>query len=270
MFELLASTTWRTILRAKQNQIALGEDAITSINLNAIASFAGGVAVEDTRIDEAKKGCDFEVWIGSADEGWCRYAVQAKKISFRGFRYEKLRHRVRGRDQIEILQEYAAKVRAAPIFCFFNFAPHVDVFNCKRDHDETQLGCMVLPAAVVEDALRTRGRRHFGWLHAQQEAIPWRCLITCLPGHLAVRTPSASLGWQNLESFHHEELPHDLQRGLRQKGSIHADQPVSHGEVPSYPLQEGFFYPRWHVVVDTGEAGEDSRARSSQSLWHRG
>lgn len=81
LFELLAATTWRTIHRASRNRISFGEDAITSINLNAIASLNDCVVVEDSRVDEAHKGCDFEMWIGSHANGWKRYAVQAKKIT---------------------------------------------------------------------------------------------------------------------------------------------------------------------------------------------
>jgi hypothetical protein len=131
--------------------------------------------------------------VGSDGAGWCRYAVQAKKVSFKGLRYEKLKHVVRGRDQIDILQDYAATVRAAPIFCFYNYAPHVDVFNCNRDGDTTQLGCMVVRAGVVEAALRMRGRKHFGWLYSQPEALPWRCLITCPSLHHNRQTVDATL-----------------------------------------------------------------------------
>lgn len=73
LFEILASMTWRALERASRNRIQYGEDAITSVNLNALASSNRlGVVVEDTRVDEASKGCDFEFWIGNNASGWAR------------------------------------------------------------------------------------------------------------------------------------------------------------------------------------------------------
>ncbi|WP_129777467.1 DUF6615 family protein [Peristeroidobacter soli] len=254
LFELLASTTWRTILRANRNRISFGEDAITSINLNAIASLPGSVVVEDARADEAHKGCDFEMWTGSDHKGWYRYAVQAKKVSFNGWRYEKLKHVVRGRDQIDVLKDYAATVRAAPIYCFYNFAPHVLTFNCKRDKDATQLGCMVVPVGVVEDAIRMRGCRHFGWLHMQPEAIPWRCLITCPPLHGQHASAYAPFRWPTRESFYHDRLPEALRATADLAPGIEMAERSGRDEQQPYSREDESFYPRWRVVVDTGEA----------------
>ncbi len=58
LFELLAATTWRAILRANRNAIIYGKDATTSVNLNAIASAnLASVAIEGARIDESHRGC---------------------------------------------------------------------------------------------------------------------------------------------------------------------------------------------------------------------
>lgn len=246
LFQVLASTTWRTILRANRNHISFGEDAITSINLNAIASLNDrSVAVEDARVDEAHKGCDFEMWIGSDRTGWARYAVQAKKISASSGRYERLSHAVRGRSQIEILNDYASRVRAAPLYCFYNFAPHITNWNCALPRDEVQLGCMVVPAVVVEQALRLRGCRRFGWMHIQPEAIPWRCLITCPPDHHQKYAAYAPSRWPNPETHHHRRLPEELQvlRGKRRG--------VDLIEPESVPREDERLYPRWTAVVDT-------------------
>lgn len=64
LVELLARSTWATVDRTHRNGIALGEDAITSINLDVLVTSKVGLLVEDTRIHEAIKGCDFELWVG--------------------------------------------------------------------------------------------------------------------------------------------------------------------------------------------------------------
>lgn len=250
LFEVLASTAWRTIYRASRNSISFGEDAITSINLNAIASLNDrSIAVEDTRVDEAHKGCDFEMWVGSDRLGWSRYAVQAKKITARSGRYDKLSHAVRGRTQIEMLNDYARRVRAAPLYCFYNFSPNVMNWNCALPRDDVQLGCMVTPAVVVEQALRLRGCRHFGWMHIQPETIPWRCLLTCPMNHHHKYSTYAPSRWPNPETHQHRRIPEELAVLRSQRGEVELI------EREPLALEDGQLYPRWTVVVDN-DAGE--------------
>jgi hypothetical protein len=248
LFEVLASTTWYTIIRASRNRIAFGEDAITSINLNAIVSLNNlSIAVEDTRVDEARKGCDFELWIGSDPEGWSRYAVQAKKISVRPRRYERLTHKVNGRRQIDILHDYAKRVRAAPLYCFYNFSNVVSAWNCALRRDEPQLGCMVTPAAVVEQALNLRRSRNFGWMHRQPETIPWRCLITCPRDHEHKFSTYAPSRWIAPEDYHHEQLPKELEELRTERRSYQLNDPSQLEYDGRHEL-----LPRWTAIVDTG------------------
>jgi hypothetical protein len=57
LFEVLASKTWRSIERFSRRQIHLGEDAITSHNLDSLESAEPQCTfVEDTRVDESSCG----------------------------------------------------------------------------------------------------------------------------------------------------------------------------------------------------------------------
>ena len=123
LFEVLAGKTWHSIDRFTRNRIHLGEDAITSNNLDALTSASPAcVFIEDTRALESTKGCDFELWIGSLHVGWRRYAVQAKKIQASSSRYASLAHKVAGVPQIDILDTYAGANRALAIYCFYNYS----------------------------------------------------------------------------------------------------------------------------------------------------
>jgi hypothetical protein len=253
LLELLASTTWQTILRAGRNRIAFGEDAITSINLNAIASLNDrSLAIEDTRVDEARKGCDFEIWIGNDRKGWHRYAVQAKKITLSSSRYDQLGHKVRGRTQIDILDVYASGARAAPLYCFYNFATYVTAWNCGQQRDSRQLGCMLVPAIVVREALRIRrGSRNFDWMHRQPEAIAWRCLISCPQGHREQpRAAKWRSRWPDSESYYHKALPDQVQM-LRQR---RLESPMIDGRFPMHG-DERSLAPRWIAIIDA-EVGD--------------
>jgi hypothetical protein len=185
-FELLAKTTWRLIRDSELNRISMGEDAITSYHLTAIAaSHPQNVLYEDTRIDESWKGCDFELWVGSDFLGWHRYAIQAKKIKPATGRYEALGHKVGGVRQIDVLKKYARANNATPFYCFYNFSSSRVKSNCTDPADIEQLGCSIATVASIETALKKRGGRSFQFIHSQQSTLPWRCLVKCpkfIPG----------------------------------------------------------------------------------------
>ena len=212
LFAILARSTWRTIARTHRNRVAFGEDAITSYNLDALSSPGVGVVVEDTRVNEATKGCDFELWVGSDTLSWSRYAMQAKKISVASASYLKLNHKVGKRYQIDVLASYASANRATPLYCFYNHSSKAHAWNCNLQPPEVeQLGCSVTPLYVVRTALKTRGGRTFTWIHQRPETLPWRCLVHC-PAFIHPMPRAAHPGWPLRDQYLHDRLPQSLRR----------------------------------------------------------
>jgi hypothetical protein len=211
LFEVLAGTTWQSIERFSRNRIHLGEDAITSNNLDALAMAAPScVLFEDTRATESTKGCDFELWIGSSPSGWRRYAIQAKKIHFTSGRYASLAHEVGGTPQIDILDRYASANRALPIYCFYNNSDKPFSWNCPLPKQREQLGCSVTPSSVVRAALSKWGGKNFQSIHKSDATIPWRCLVRC-PAFISA-SGIGHKGWPSLEDATHKQLPSALRR----------------------------------------------------------
>lgn len=256
MFEALARATWHNIERTTRIRVSLGEDALTSFNLLALASSGtSSVVVEDTRADEDLKGCDFELWIGSDFSGWCRYAIQAKKIRPLRGQYAGLAHKVGKSFQIDILDRYAHANRALPLYCFFNFSAVPGKWSCNLPPDPEQLGCSVTPSAVVRIALRTRGGRSFQFLHSQPETLPWRCLVRC-PAIVGKDGPGPA-GWPARSTYYHASLPPPLRelRALRHGGLLTDVQGVFNPDVPLRPAWIG-------VVQIDPPPGPDSGGKS--------
>lgn len=280
LFAQLAATTWDTLASAHRNRFQFGEDAITSVNLHAIANSGSTVlAFEDTRAAEAKKGCDFELWVGANASGWYRYAAQAKRIDVRTRRYGKLKHVVGGQLQIDILNKYATDVRAMPIYCLYSYASNVQHWNCSGMRmEKKQLGCMVTPSVVIEEAVKRRGGQTFAFLHRVPESLPWRCLVHCqnqqaVGAGECVRESFRRLGilrWPSSETYWHRELPRHIEKlwterlSQRGKQSTRRDVPpdaasfVTHS-VPDAEMSirpgadddQAGTLPRWTLVVNT-------------------
>ena len=224
LLETLARATWRTLDRSHRRRVLFGEDAITSIILNVLASLPSTIVCEDTRAHEATKGCDFELWVGNDTHGWRRYAIQAKKLTVSSSRYAKLNHVVAGNRQIDILERYAKANRAVPLYCFYNYSNQPHGWNCPLPLDTEQLGCSVAPSAVVRKALSGRGRRSFSWIHKQPATLPWRCLIGCPHLTRASATPLQA-DWASLQTGRVEKLPASLRRlrEAEERGGVFAD-----------------------------------------------
>lgn len=247
LFEVLAGKTWRSIDRFSRNRIHLGEDAITSNNLDALASAAPScVFIEDTRAQESTKGCDFELWIGSDHLGWRRYAVQAKKIHASSSRYGSLAHEVAGTPQIDILDAYASANRAFPIYCFYNHSTKPYVWNCNLPVEQEQLGCSVTPSSVVRAAIGKHGARNFTYIHSQSATLPWRCVLRC--PNFTARTRSSHPGWAGLAECFYGRLPASLQRIRMQGGQF------SFEDQPEVFSSNSHLRPEWIGIVDVSDA----------------
>lgn len=256
LFEVLAGKTWRSIERFSRNRIHLGEDAITSNNLDALAS-AGPACVflEDTRADESTKGCDFELWIGSSQMGWRRYAVQAKKIQISSSRYASLAYEVAGTPQIDILDAYADANRALAIYCFYNNSTSPYEWNCNLSPELEQLGCSVTPSSVVRAAIGKHGARNYTYIHSQRQTLPWRCLVRC-PSFVS-NTARGHVGWPSIEENFYPQLPAALRRLRAQAGQI------SFQDCPDLFNSNNRFRPLWIGIVDVEAQSRDSGSNPS-------
>jgi hypothetical protein len=243
IFEKLAFITWDTVGQAYSNRILFGEDAITSVNLLALKNErTHTLVIEDTRVDEHNKGCDFEFWIGSKTKGWFRYAIQAKKITVSNQRYDSLSHKVGGIPQISILETYANLNQAIPLYCLFNhslnalhYQPH-----CPKYKNVKELGCSITPLSTAKTALDIRGARNFHWFHNRSETLPWSCLIRC--PNISQHWPKSQVGF-DYNAMNHEQIPHELELLFNREyaGDQLIDSKVFSSETNCRPRWVGIF-----------------------------
>jgi len=256
IFEKLSHDTWRRLSKSRTYMMSQSEETITEINLLAIAeaNFPNIRIVPTSKPEEAKKGTDWEWWIGNSKIGWLRYAVQAKKVSSRvkakkvtpeNARYDVLAHKVKNKLQLDILESYAAKNRAIPLYCFYNFLNSEKLqlyWHCNELYDMEQLGCTICPSQTVRSAIRQKNNNNFAAIHKSQSTLLWRCIVSCPLMLLVYEGKSNPFNFDHI--FVYQELPSFLQ------ATSETDEIVDFP--PDYYDSDLGVYPQHLLVVDTG------------------
>ena len=170
--------------------VRFGEETITDLlmlDLNR-SGVRRARFVQTPKHREAKKGTDFECWLGSDAAGWIRLAIQAKKLDVKSDRYNSLNHKVKAsrgkkKSQLDILDNYANSNGAVPLYCLYNYSDVVDPCKhwhcCQRPFRIEELGCTLTPPSVIKRSIRQWGKRNFDFIHEFQCTLPWRCLASC-------------------------------------------------------------------------------------------
>lgn len=165
-----------------------GEETITDSILLEIAkqNFFNLRILQTPKNIEGAQGTDWEWFVGSNENGWIRYAIQAKKMNTNSMSYQSLNHKVGSSPneefQIDILRTFAAANGAIPLYNFYNYYPEAtesDHWHCSKSFDRELLGWTFTTLSNVQNAIDTYGHRTFDKIHRQEETLPIRCLFTC-------------------------------------------------------------------------------------------
>ena len=255
LIESVSAEVWKNVGLYHRYGVSYGEDAITSALLVAIAEASPrNLLLKDTRPSESTKGCDFDLWIGGHGRGWYRYAVQAKKISVSTENYRELNHMVGSAKvpQIDILDRYASRNAATPLYCFYNFVdrPIRHEWHCTLPIDEVQLGCTVTPSSTVRAALSMKGHRNFSAIHGDSRTLPFRCLWRC-PAMLPQGAPHAAPHDRLFgQQVWFEALPDPIRQAIQRPAEANFEHLIDSGIFDSGPER---LLPRFLAVLDVTE-----------------
>ena len=151
----LSGETWERLRDAAKLSVSFGEETITDL----LALDINRKGLKTTTFEQISKpveayiGTDYEWWVGHDQIGWIRLAVQAKKLVLDRQQYN-FRHANKSNiQQIDLLERYAKKVRALPLYCLYNYSNNVDSqghWRCGlRPFEEKDLGCTVVPSRTI-------------------------------------------------------------------------------------------------------------------------
>lgn len=260
--EKIANRTWFLLELSRQPGVRLGEETLTDLLvLDLLMQPYSSVCVRSvTKPEETKTGADLMVYVRKDKDGAYKYAVQAKKLYPYGpyGRYGGLNNKAgsSGHKQIDVLEKYAAKCKAIPLYLLYNYID--DPFNqcskcwhcgCKA-HDKTQFGCSLVPSWHIRDAIDVRGSRNFRDIHLNDAALPWRCAFDCPQG----------ANWRRIRKKFAES--HKVHAGTKPDIDFEGGLKKWPGHLwgtaaPLEPSQGGImrigdeeYAPRWLILVD--------------------
>ena len=286
LFANQSTSTWERLgyvrdsfeSRGVLGPVRFGEETITDLLMMEIYAQGSTLAhfKQTSKPDESMWGTDFELWVGSEQLGWFRFAIQAKKLDLRTDRYSSLKQSNSNGRQIDLLEQYAQLNRAASLYCLYNHSVYVNERQhwhcCTVPTDLKELGCTVTPSSNIRAAIYQWGGRNFESIHRKKDTLPLKCLVSCPMVRYSLEVMSGSTSHTSLlqetplfdpSSCYHETVPLVLRRDsgavvvrANERGGslisipVDADQEIDHSMDRFRPDARGEFRDRYHR--DTG------------------
>lgn len=129
LYKNISSSIWDRIPFAHKFEFKYSEITITENLLFDIYKFSIDNPSLAINIFEAKNesanGNDLELCIEIEPDKYAILVIQAKRIyNVDGkYNYPKISHKVNGKYQIDLLEDYAKREKAIPLYMFYNYAP---------------------------------------------------------------------------------------------------------------------------------------------------
>ena len=187
LFESLAESSWDWLGHARRLRMSFSEDTISDLTALEIARhYPSEITVKrvSKRI-EGVVGFDWAWVFQRQGRIPAVYVVQAKKLTLdksNRYIYSNLRYTNQSGYQIDMLQRFADKTGAVPLYCFYNNVDDKtasDYWHCREQPqpDPPQMGCTLVPLSWVRPIHNGPGPRDFYALHDTKNALPWRCIL---------------------------------------------------------------------------------------------
>jgi hypothetical protein len=180
-FMAMAEKIWTKLGQARALGLGRGEETVTDdLLLDVQNAHPAEVATfQFNKHEEGKTGADWEWWLTDG-QVWLGLLIQAKILHPKSNLYSKIKHKVSGRPQIDILIDQARHKGIPALYFFYNhtrlsFPPLT--WKCGSTGEQIeQLGCTVADASAIKSLVRPGG---VGITTLDPVMLPLRCLVCC-------------------------------------------------------------------------------------------
>lgn len=256
--------TWNLLRSAENYGGLIGEETLTDLLAITLRrrQFPVFAVRQVSKPEEGQIGADIEILVGSDTFGWCRLAVQAKKLNTRSMKYEMLAD-AGALSQLRKLENYAGN-DAIPMYLLYNYVdnPNRNSWRCYDSRfNRWQLGCTLTHSNTVRQIITAR---NFTFEHAHRhyyDTIPLRCLSVC-SGDCVVRE---ILECDRLPSSQHHNLSTLFNVSPRDLFLENIDGIIDASQLNADFYNDDRGFPRLFWILDTSLDVEERVVRVMRS-----
>lgn len=180
-FMKMAEKIWNDLKIARGYGICRQEETVTEVFLLDVqAAHPWEVATfQFHKAHEAITGADWEWWLTDGKK-WLGLLIQAKILNPKSNKYTSIKHKVKGKPQIDIIIEQANRKNINALYFFYNHTklnfPDIK-WHCRSLPPKIeQIGCSVAHATAVKSMVKQGG---LGVAALSHSCVPLRCLVCC-------------------------------------------------------------------------------------------
>ena len=121
---------------------------------------------------------DIELCLEIEPDKYIILVIQSKKLYFTTQKYHSISHKISGKYQIDLFEQYAKKEKAIPLYMLYNYSPDLKIKN------NQYYGCTLIYSKIIRDNyyLKNSGRRckipTFDDLHQIHHSVPFHTLAS--------------------------------------------------------------------------------------------
>lgn len=139
LYKNISSSIWDRIpfsysMGFRYSEVTITENLLFDIYKFNINNPSLAINIFEAKNEKAN-GNDLELCLEIEPNKYVILVIQAKKLYFRTQKYRSISHQVNKKYQIELLEDYAKREKAIPLYMFYNYAPdfknkHKKYYGC--------------------------------------------------------------------------------------------------------------------------------------------
>ena len=140
LYKEISSSIWDRIpfsynIGFRYSEVTITENLLFDIYKFSIDNPSLAINIFEAKNEKAN-GNDLELCLEIEPNKYVILVIQAKKLYFTTQKYRSISHKVNDKYQIELLEDYAKREKAIPLYMFYNYAPDFKNKNKKYSSDK--------------------------------------------------------------------------------------------------------------------------------------
>ena len=180
LYKEISSSIWDRIpfsynIGFRYSEVTITENLLFDIYKFSIDNPSLAINIFEAKNEKAN-GNDLELCLEIEPSKYVILVIQAKKLYFTTQKYRSISHKVNDKYQIELLEDYAKREKAIPLYMFYNYAPDF------KNKNQKYYGCTLAFSQFIKENYYLKVSPvswkipTFDELHQKHHAIPLHTL----------------------------------------------------------------------------------------------